>query len=272
MSTGIVASGMVAAAAAGVSARWNWWRPKKAGIPILMYHKVGDPPEGSQLKKLWVSKKDFHKQMAFLAKEGYHAITFKDIYNCWDRNVPLPPKPILITFDDGYANNYEAAFPILQGFGFRATLFVVVQTVGWDNRWHDPKSETRINMVTWAQLKELQKAGWEIGSHSMNHPNLQKIELKEVSREMEKSRAVIKEFLDETPNTFAYPYGSGEDVPAIRDRAKEAGYRIAVGVHAGKWTLDHFKESPFNLPRVFVRGDENMYDFDLQLSRGHSRL
>lgn len=259
-------------AAAGVSARWNWWRPRVGGVPILMYHKIGDPPAGSKLKKLWVSAEKFRRQMAHMVDQGYHSITFKDLYAFWDKNIPLPPKPILITFDDGYANNYEQAFPILKNFGYRATLFVVVQTVGWDNRWHDPKSEIRINMISWTQLKELQKAGWEIGSHTMNHPNLQKIELKEVKIEMEKSRSVIGEFLEETPNTFAYPYGSGEDVSVIRDKAKEAGYRVAVGVHAGKWALEHFQSSPYNLPRIFVRGDETMLDFSLQLTRGRSRF
>lgn len=269
--TPLLITGAVAAAGA-LSARWNWWRPTLPGIPVLMYHKVGAPPPGSQLKKLWVSNDMFRRQMEYLSRHNYHPITFKDLYSFWDKNIPLPVNPVLITFDDGYLNNYENAFPILRDFGFRATLFVVVQTVGWDNRWHDPKSETRIPMVSWAQLKELQKAGWEIGSHTMNHHNLQKIELKDVKLEMEKSRAIMAEFLGETPNTFAYPYGSGEDVPAIRDKAKEAGYRIAVGVHAGKWTIDGFTASPFNLPRVFVRGGENMLDFHLQMTRGRSRF
>ncbi len=260
------------AALAGLSARWNWWRLKRAGIPILMYHKIGDPPADSKLKKLWVSTEKFRRQMAYLADEGYHPITFKDIYAFWDKNVPLPANPVIITFDDGYANNYENAFPVLRDFGFRATLFVVVQTVGWDNRWHDPKTETRIPMISWAQLKELQKAGWEIGSHTMNHPNLQRIELKEVSAEMEKSRKIIGEFLDEVPPTLAYPYGSGADVPAIRDKAKDAGYRVAVSVHPGKWTIEQFQKSPFELPRIFVRGEESMFDFHLQMTRGQSRL
>lgn len=271
MIASLVASG-AALAAGGLSARWNWWRAPKPGVTVLMYHKVGTPPEGSQLKKLWVSTDMFRRQMAYLAGHGYHAITFKDLYLHWDKNVPLPPNPVLITFDDGYANNYEQAFPVLRDFGFKATLFVVVQTVGWDNRWHDPKTETRINMISWPQLKELQKAGWEIGSHTMSHSNLQKIELKEVKIEMEKSRAVLTEFLNEAPDTFAYPYGSGEDVPVIRDKAREAGYRIAVGVHAGKWTLEQFKASAYNLPRVFVRGGENMLDFHLQMTRGQSRF
>jgi peptidoglycan/xylan/chitin deacetylase (PgdA/CDA1 family) len=257
---------------AGLSARWNWWRPKKEGIPILMYHKIGDPPAGSKLGSLWVSAKKFRKQMAYLSDEGWHPIVFKDLYAHWDKGAPLPPKPVLITFDDGYLNNYTEAFPILRDFGFRATLYVVVQTIGWDNRWHDPASETRIPMITWPQLKELQKAGWEIGSHTMNHPRLHKIELKEVARELEKSRAVIGEVLGEAPDSFAYPYGAGEEVPEIVQAVKTAGYRTAVTVHAGKWTIEQMKERPFNLPRPFVRGDENLFDFHLNLTRGRCRF
>jgi peptidoglycan/xylan/chitin deacetylase (PgdA/CDA1 family) len=255
-----------------LSARWNWWRPSKPGIPILMYHKVGVPPEGSKLAKLWVHPDMFRRQMDYLARRGYTPIVFKDIYAFWDKQTPLPKNPVLITFDDGYANNYELAAPILKEFGCPATLYVVVQTVGWDNKWHNPESETRISMVSWSQLKELRAAGWEIGSHTMNHHNLQKIELKEVAIEMEKSRSVITEFLGERPDSFAYPYGSGADSEVIRSKAKAAGYRTAVSVHPGKWTLDGFRASPFLLPRIFVRGGEMMFDFHLQMTRGQSRL
>jgi len=210
--------------------------------------------------------------MSYLSEEGYHPVTFKDVYDHWDNVRPLPTKPALITFDDGYANNFIQGFPILRDFGFRATLFVVVQTVGWDNHWHDPKSEIRIPMISWAQLKELLKAGWEIGSHTMNHPNLIQLTLEEVRIEVEKSRRIIGEFLDEIPLTFAYPYGKGEDVEAIRNVVKTAGYRLAVGIHSGKWTIEKLKSNPHHLPRVFVRGDENMIDFHLQITRGRSRL
>lgn len=261
-----------AAVGAAFSARWNWWRRSNAGIPILMYHKIGTPPPGSKMGSLWVSQEKFKKQMSYLSEEGYHPVTFKDLYDHWDGKKPLPLKPVFITFDDGYSNNFTEAFPILKEFGFRATLFVVVQTVGWDNHWHDPVSETRIPMVSWAQLKELQGAGWEIGSHTMSHPRLAKLPIPEVKEEMSKSRRIISEFLDEIPDTFAYPYGNGEDVMEIRECAKEAGYRVAVGIHSGKWTLDEIKKNPFNLPRIFVRGDDLMFDFHLQMTRGRSRL
>ena len=272
ISLGLIASGAGLVVGGALSARFNWWRRPHDGVPILMYHKVGDPPEGSTLGKLWVSAAMFRKQMAYLSDEGYHPVTFKDLYDHWDNVRPLPSKPVIVTFDDGYANNYTEAYPILRDFGFRAVLFVVVQTVGWNNHWHDPRTETRIPMVSWTQLKELQKAGWEIASHTMNHPNLTTLSLEDVRVEAEKSRRIIGEFLEEIPPTFAYPYGKGEDDADIRNVVKSAGYRIAVGIHAGKWTVDQIKESPYNLPRVFVRGGETMLDFHLQMTRGQSRL
>lgn len=270
MNSWIIAAG--AAFAAALSARWNWWRPTIGGIPILMYHKVGVAPAGSKLMKLWVTPAEFRRQMEYLSKNGWHPITFKDLYSHWDKGTPLPKKPVILTFDDGYQNNFTEAFPILRDFGFRAVIYVVVQTVGFDNQWHNPASETRIPMISWAQLKEMQKAGWEIGSHTMNHPNLGRTDIKDVKREVEKSRAIIAEFLEETPDSFAYPYGAGEDVPAVVQAVKEAGYRTAVTVHAGKWPIERFGDKPLNLPRAFVRGDDNMLDFHLHLTRGRSRF
>lgn len=269
---GLIVSGLGVAAAGAVSARWNWWRRPLPGIPILMYHKIGEPPEDSKIPKLWVSKEMFRKQMAYLSDEGYHPVTFQEIYDHWDGVRNLPSKPVLITFDDGYANNYTEGFAVLRDFGFRAVIFVAVQTVGWDNRWHNPATESRIPMISWAQLKELQRAGWEIGSHTMNHVDLTRVGLEEARVEIEKSRRIIGDFLDEIPPTFAYPYGKGEDVPEIRELVKNAGYRIGVGIHPGKWTLDQMRKEPYNLPRVFVRGDDTMVDFHLQITRGQSRL
>ncbi len=256
----------------GLSARWNWWRPVKKGIPIFMYHKIGDPPEGSKMPNLWISKAMFRKQLDYIKKNGYTPILFRDLYDHWDGKKSLPEKPVLLTFDDGYLNNYTDALPILKEYGYRATIYVVVQTVGWDNAWHNPASEVRIKMVSWDQLKEMRAAGWEVGSHTMNHPRLHQLTLKEAEIEMEKSRRVIGEFLGEAPDSFAYPYGAGADDARLQGIAKKCGYRSAVSVHAGKWDNDGCKARPYCLPRVYVRRDENMFDFHLQITRGKSRF
>ncbi len=251
-------------AAAGLSARWNWWRFPARGIPVLMYHKVGEPPEGSKLKKLWVSVEQLRRQMAYLKRRGYQPITLRQAVQN-----PLPPKPVVLTFDDGYRNNLENGLPVLREFGFPAVIFVVVNAVGKDNFWHDPANEVRIPMLNWDELRALRDAGWEIGSHTLNHPRLLRLSPEEARREITESRRVLGEQMGEPPVSFAHPYGNGADDPGLRGFVREAGYLAACSVHQGKADL---QGSPYCLKRIFVRGDDTRLDFHLNLTRGRSRL
>jgi peptidoglycan/xylan/chitin deacetylase (PgdA/CDA1 family) len=106
----------------------------------------------------------------------------------------------------------------------------------------------------------------------MNHPNLTKLPMDKVREELTESRKHIAEFLGEAPLTFANPYGAGEDDPLIRKAVQDSGYRLGIGIHAGKWTPDQMTQCPYGVPRVFIRGEENMLDFHLQCTRGQSRL
>jgi peptidoglycan/xylan/chitin deacetylase (PgdA/CDA1 family) len=259
----------LALAAAGASARWNWWRPRAAGLPVLMYHKVGDPPRGSKLKKLWVSVPDFRRQMAYLLDHGFHPITLAEAARALDGGKPLSEKAVVITFDDGYLNNLENALPVLKEFGFRAVLFVVTNALGRDNFWHDPASETRIPMLSWEQVKALHEAGWEVGSHTLNHPRLSRLSPSDVRKELVESRDEIERRLGRRPVTFANPYGDAADLPAVQAAIKEAGYRWAVSVHQGKADT---AGNPYCLKRIFVRGDDSLLDFHLNMTRGRARL
>lgn len=253
----------------GASARWNWWRRPSDGLPILMYHKIGIPPAGSQLKKLWVSPEQFRRQMKWLKDRGWTSVTLREAADHADRATPLPARSVVVSFDDGYDNTYSQAFPILKEFGFKAVVFLVVRAVGWDNFWHDPSTETRIPMMSWKQAEEMQSAGIEFGSHTMTHPRLSEIESKLVSEELGKSRRIMGEFLNQEPVSFAYPYGNGQDDPRVRKLVREAGYRWACSVHQGKARPD---KEPLCLRRIFVRGDDTMLDFHLNMTRGRSRL
>ena len=157
----------------GLSARWTWWRGAAPGLKVLCYHKVGVPPAGSKLEELWVSAGKFRAQVKYLLDNGYTTLLFSDLKKIHDSGAPLPEKAVLITFDDGYENNYLHAWPILKELGAKANIFVVFNTIGKVNLWHSPASEPWVNMATLEQLKEMQGSGViEYGSHTMNHPHL----------------------------------------------------------------------------------------------------
>jgi peptidoglycan/xylan/chitin deacetylase (PgdA/CDA1 family) len=258
-----------ALAGLGVSARWNWWRPHAPGLPVLMYHKIGDPPPGSRLGKLWVSTARFRRQMAYLKAHGYQPLTFGDIAAFQDRGEPVPPSGVVITFDDGYKNNHENAYPVLREFGFRAVIYLVVEAIGRDNFWHDPATEIRIPMLTWKEVQEMQAGGMEFDSHTLRHPRLSRLDNAKAREEIQKSREVLTERLGRAPVSFAYPYGDGADEARLHALVREAGYRWAVSVHQGKADL---ASQPYGLRRIFVRGDDWTWDFHLNMTRGRARF
>ncbi|MEK7288213.1 MAG: polysaccharide deacetylase family protein [Elusimicrobiota bacterium] len=255
---------LIGAGVLGVSLRWNWWRWPKNGIPVLMYHKIGASAPGSRQKSLWVSAERFEWQMKYLAERGYESVTFKDLSSgC------LPPKPVMITFDDGYLNQYETAFPIMRRWGQRGVFYVVANGVGRENYWHNPVEEPRIPMMNSDQIKELVRAGMEIGSHTSNHHRLGGLSREEARLEIEDSKKRLEELTGEPMVSFAFPYGNGEDDPGLVEAVFGAGHRWVIGIHAGIW--DHRRLRRV-VPRVFVRGDDFKIDFYLGLTRGRSRF
>ena len=264
--------GLGAGAATGFSARWNWWRPRAQGIPVLMYHKIGTPPKNSQLKKLWVSSRDFRKQLAYLRSHHYTPILFSEIRKFETEKRPLPLNPILITFDDGYANNYEEAFPILKDFGMKGNIFIVFETIGKDNTWHEPETEPRIRMLTKEEILAMQESGlMEFGSHTMRHRNLDQAELQDVSWEANESKKRLEELLGREVTAFAYPYGAGAYNPRVRKVVREAGYRYDFGIKQGV-TPFSWDEAAGPIKRLFIRGDDFMLDFHLNVTRGKARF
>jgi peptidoglycan/xylan/chitin deacetylase (PgdA/CDA1 family) len=254
---------------AGISARWNWWRLPKKGVAILMYHKIGLAPQNSQLKNLWVSQEKFDRQMAYLKEHRIPVITFAEYYQMLqDKNVP--DKAAIITFDDGYQDNYTEAFPVLKKYGYKAMFFLVSDTIGIVNKWHNPATEPHQKMLTIEQIREMQSAGMEFGSHTLSHLNLNDLSIENADIQITKSKTVLEQALGKPMDIFAYPYGAGAYNPAVKQLVKPAGYKLAVGI---KQAINmRGKEDLFALKRITVRGDENMFDFYLQLTRGKNRL
>ncbi|MBI4061799.1 MAG: polysaccharide deacetylase family protein [Elusimicrobia bacterium] len=269
----IGALAILGAAAAGASARWNWWRPAvSGGLPVLMYHKIGDYPPGSKLKKLWVAAADFRRQLEYLRDHGYAAVGLRDWRDAEKGVRPLPPKPVMITFDDGYMNNYDFAFPLLKEFGMKSCVFLVYETVGKHNGWHDPKTEPWLRMLTWSQIREMRDSGLvEFGSHTMRHRNLAELPLDEVKWELAESKLRLEDRLSCEMLGFAYPYGSGAYKADVRRAALEAGYRFDFSIKQGISSIPWNREKEA-VKRLLIRGDDGMFDFHLNLTRGKARF
>lgn len=148
-------------------------------IPVLNYHKVDE-----QKIALSISSQEFEEQIKYLAKEGYHTITPSEMMNALEYGTPLPEKPIMITFDDGYLDNYTNAYPILKKYGFTATIFLVTGFIGNDPRF-----------MNWEEIKEMRANGFVFGSHTVNHKSLTELSYVELKNELLLSAEEIEQQL-----------------------------------------------------------------------------
>ncbi|MFH1238840.1 MAG: polysaccharide deacetylase family protein [bacterium] len=255
-----------------VSCRWNWWRLNQKGVAILMYHKIGIPPKSSRLKKLWVSPQKFARQMAYLTRHKYSIITMKEFVDNLIGNKSMSDKTVIITFDDGYKDTYSEAFPVLQRYNFKATIFLSVGYIGGKNQWEDPQEEPLVPMLNWDQIQQMLEYGMDFGSHTLTHANLLtcQIEPKRLDYELKESKKILENKLHWPIISFAYPYGAGANNWEIKEEVRKAGYIVACGIKQGKFTVPLY--DAFNLRRLLVRGDDNLADFWLNLKTGRARF
>jgi hypothetical protein len=213
-------------------------------IPVLSYHSIGPNVNN----KYVVTPDKFDEQMRTLHNSGYHSINleqFDRLMKGKDRN---DGKSVLITFDDGYADNYTKAFPIMNKYGFHATVFVVTKWVGSGE------------YLSWKHLKELQQAGWDIMSHTQTHPYLPLHSYRDQLKEIVESKKDIERHLSSKVNVIAYPYGfrSEETVSIVSG----SGYSYAFTFDDG---LSDSTQNPFLLKRIFVSGQEDLAAFQRKL-------
>jgi len=252
-----------------VSLKWPWWLPRKEGILVLAYHKIGYPPKNAKFKDLWVSPEKFEKQLAYLIKTGYKTLHFSDLRN--SQNDLLSKKSVLITFDDGYENNYTYAYPILKKYNAKGNIFLVWSTIGKANHWHNPETEPWINMATAEMIKEMHTSGIvEFGGHTINHPNLAKIPIDQCEWEIRESKKQIEKLLSTQIYAFAYPYGAGARNKEIRGKVFESGYEFDFSFKEGKTPWPWDKKTPID--RLYIKGKEDMLDFILHIRNGRGPI
>ncbi len=214
-----------------------------ASVPILMYHYVSTPPEGADAirRDLSVTPAQFEEHLAYLRQAGYETVTMKELAYALSGHTTLPPKPVIISFDDGYRDNYENAFPLLRKYGYTGIFFVFTQVIDTYN----------LSYLTWEMVKEMHQAGMEFGSHGYRHYDLSDKGVDFLVYEILGSKEAIEERIGEPVRFFSYPSGSYDEL-TIRV-VESANFWGAVTT---QWGAEQSFNSRFEMPRIRVRGND----------------
>jgi peptidoglycan/xylan/chitin deacetylase (PgdA/CDA1 family) len=231
------------------------WIQNQYVVPILMYHSVSTKntnpvnvlfhPQNVLLQLNVVSPKVFDRQMDFLKRNRYNVITLDEFVKGDVARKRFPHNTVVITFDDGYEDNYTDAYPILKKYHFPATIFLISDCVG-----------KMPNLLTWDQIKEMSQNGISFGSHTRYHTYLPNVSKAQMRDEIVESKHVIEKNLGTPIYYFAYPIGGfNEQAKAI---AALAGYKAAMTTNRG---YDRYNIDTFELGRIHV----NNWDSEISL-------
>jgi peptidoglycan/xylan/chitin deacetylase (PgdA/CDA1 family) len=222
--------------------------------PVLMYHGVCDDPPRA-VRSLAVRPAAFETQIAHLCALGATSVTFADLVGMLQGCGELPERPVVLTFDDGYADFHREALPVLDRHGMRATVFV---TTGWiddvETRCTVPPPD---RMLTWRQVAEAASAGMEIGGHSHSHPELDHLPLPDLRRQVRECKELLEDRIGEAVATFAYPYGYSD--ARVRRETRAAGYAGACVVGNALATAHC---DPYAVRRLTIRRSTSLDTFD----------
>ena len=215
--------------------------PDNVTVPILLYHRIGISPTNNQY---YLAPEKFEAQMKLLHDWEYSVIPVDLLVKAIKEGAELPPRPVMITFDDGDISVYTTAFPIMHKYGLTGVVYIVGNYMGTEG------------YMSADQIKELVAAGWEVGSHSRSHRDLTRLAPEVQRMEIVEARKVLQEATGDEVLSFAYPFGLMNS--AVGDYAHFAGYIAAMGLgftpHQGKSNL-------FWLQRRDVKGDTDIKRF-----------
>lgn len=239
---------------------------QKTRIAILMYHSISDKYINSPYPYFWVNTSPamFEKQLRFLSEHNYSAIPLRNLHEAFEER-KKGGKPIVITFDDGYQTVYTQAFPLMQKYGFHATVFLVPGVM-------KNKSELYEKYLKWNEIREMRKHGIDFSSHTVNHVRLDRLKKEGIEYELKKSKEMIENGLGERVTSFSYPFAFPEEnklfVSSLKSLLQEYGYEQGVSTNIGRASgqddLYFLSRIPINSrddPRFFQAKLEGAYDW-----------
>ena len=229
-------------------------------VKVLMYHRVVNDETHIDQYSWNVTVSQLRRHLELLGKWGYTCINFED-YALFQRGkLNLPKKPVIMTFDDGYDEMHRNALPIMKEFGARATAFILGDRSIKSNTWDVESGFEGATLMDDDQILEMKDAGFEIGSHSMTHPDLTRLSERRARKEIFQSKEILEDLLDSPVISFAYPFGSANSV--MERLVKEAGYDYGCGVYSGPPRFAHDK---YDIRRIPITRKTNAVDFALKI-------
>jgi peptidoglycan/xylan/chitin deacetylase (PgdA/CDA1 family) len=222
------------------------WVPHPGPVPILEYHVLGHPPEGAPYPELYVGRTDFEKQMDWLEEQGYQAVTLEQVEEAWYHGGKLPPKPIVLSFDDGYRPQFTFALPTLRKHGWAGVLNLKAE--GSD--------------LYESNVKAMIAAGWELAAHTIHHLDLTELGPEELKEEVAGSRKLLQKEYGVPVDNFCYPAGQFDET--VVKAVEEAGYTGATTEISG------FAErgKPFELARLEILRESHVKGLAEDLKNG----
>jgi peptidoglycan/xylan/chitin deacetylase (PgdA/CDA1 family) len=235
-------------------------------VPILLYHSVS--AVAAPRYRSWnIPPAQFAEQMAYLRDHGFTPITITHFAEAIRGHRRLPAKPIAITFDDGFADFYSGALPILQTFNFPATLYIATGYIGATSRWLSAEGEGLRPMMTWSQVSECAAARIECGAHSHTHRQLDLLSLGIAREEIARSKAILEYQLGHEITSFAYPHG--HFTTAVRRAVQAANFSSACAV---RQVMSSTVDDPWALGRIVVMPETTLPQFGALLAGRELRL
>jgi len=233
-------------------------------ISILMYHQIGRFLSPRSHRAVYCDIDRFKAQMAYLRYSGHQVISMRAAYEGLFLGASLPARPVVLTFDDGYENFREYAWPVLQKYGYPAMVYLVSNLVGRTASWFEEGRHAIL--MDRPVIRQLLKEGVDFGSHTCSHCRLSQCTEQQKRLEIVDSKAKLEDLLGEEVTAFCYPYGDYD--PCSRDLVKEAGYSHALTCIRG---IANTAENPFEIPRKAISYGDNLFGFFWKLDVKHAR-
>ncbi len=235
-------------------------------LPVLLYHHVG-PLRPRTVPGLTVSPERFERHVCWLARRGYTGICPAHWVRWRREGKGLPDKPVLLTFDDGYADLAEYALPVLRRYGFGAAVYIVTGQLGGTNAWDEARGSGTLHLMSAEQIRYWARQGIEFGSHSRTHADLTTLSGNDLSEEVVGSGEDLEAILGSRVVSFAYPYGFHNQ--AVDDCVRSA-YDLAFIADDDNEGMNHLQTDPHLLLRTMVQTDDSLVALECRARWGRN--